>query len=72
MDGGAKPQMSLSEKARQRKLAKLQAQDAAPSEALRAQQVLAQQRAARGQDEKAAATKTAHRELVDALCAMEA
>ena len=72
MDGGAKPQMSLSEKARQRKLAKLQAQDAAPSEALHAQQVLAQQRAARAQDEKAAATKTAHRELVDALCAMEA
>ena len=73
MDGGAQPEMTLSEKARQRKLAKLQAQDAAPSEALHAQQVLAQQREARAQaDEKAAATKTPHRELVDALCAMEA
>ena len=42
----------------------------APPEALRAQQLLARRRASRAQEEKAAAA-TPHRELVDALGAME-
>eukprot|EP01043_Picozoa_sp_COSAG02_P026740 COSAG02_NODE_1549_length_11966_cov_3.777282_5_plen_772_part_00 len=85
MDLAAKPAMSLSEKARQRKLAKERAaadrsaeqphealgQPAGPPpEALRAQEILAQRRALRAREEKAAAASP-HRELVDALCAME-